>query len=55
MTEPRNMDEPVTRRELHDALGMLGGALRSEMAVMKTELRSEMAVMKNELRSEMPT
>jgi hypothetical protein len=31
MTEPPNMDEPVTRRELHEALGIWGGNLMARM------------------------
>ena len=37
MSEP-DMDAPVTRRELHEALGTWGGALKAEL---KTELKAE--------------
>ena len=32
MTEPRDMDAPVTRRELHDALGHWSGAIIEKVA-----------------------
>ena len=42
MTEPRNMDEPVTRRELHEALEIWGGTIKSELRAEMTEVRAEM-------------
>lgn len=58
MTEPRDMSEPVTRQELHDSLGIWGGALRSEIADLGTQLRTEMADLRTEmaeLRTELRT
>lgn len=34
MSNFRNMDEPVTRRELHEALDLWGGAIMSRMDAM---------------------
>ena len=37
MTEPRNMDEPVTRRELHEALEIWGAELERRITANVTE------------------
>lgn len=37
MTEPRDMDAPVTRRELHEALDLWSGAINANTASMIAE------------------
>ena len=44
-----NMSQPVTRGELHEALGIWGGAIRAEMAEQGKALRAEMAKMRAEI------
>lgn len=44
MTEPRNMDEPVTRRELHEALEIWGAILTKNITASVTaSINAEMA------------
>jgi hypothetical protein len=45
-----DMDAPVTKRELHEALEVWAGAIRAEMASLHSELRSEL---RSEVRSEL--
>ena len=50
-----NMTQPVTRGELHEALGIWGGALRAELATRAdlNELRAEMKQMAEALMAQM--
>ena len=54
MTNERDMEAPVTRREMYEALEIWGGALRAEIAELRTELRTMydgiVRVMREELR-----
>ncbi len=47
------MSQPVTRGELHEALGIWGGAIRAEMAEQGKALRAEMAKMRAEIEQDL--
>ena len=41
MSEPRDMDAPVTRRELHDVVGEMAGLIKGWLETLETRLRTD--------------
>lgn len=49
MSNPRNMDEPVTRRELHEALDLWAGAILSQMSAQFAQADARFAAMEQRI------